>query len=91
MEVPDPWIGYVYFDRDVESKLLEKHCLTPDQVRRAICWGAHDQAVWEDHPIYGIRLVVTGDSVETGPVIAYLRPLDEPDGTWEGLTAWRLD
>jgi hypothetical protein len=40
--------------------------------------------------MYGERLVVTGTD-ETGPLIAYLRPVDESDGTWECLTAWRLD
>jgi len=90
--VPDgPWIGYVYVDPEVESKLREKHGLTSDQIREAICWGAHNQAAWDDDPVYGTRLVVTGTMGESGPLIAYLRPLDETDGTWECLTAWRLD
>lgn len=75
---------------EIDHKLRHEHDLTPDQVRRAICWGAHDDAVWEDHPEYGVRLVVKGSTDETGPLVAYLRPIDESDGTWECLTAWRL-
>jgi hypothetical protein len=89
--VPDePWIGLVVIPSEIETKLRIAHFLTPEQVRLAICWGAHHQAAWEDHPVYGERLVVTGTTDETGPLIAYLRPIDETDGTWECLTAWRL-
>jgi len=41
--------------------------------------------------MYGERLVVTGTTDETGPMIVYLRPIDPSDGTWECLTAWRLN
>lgn len=77
-------------DPVIEHKLRHEHDLTPDQVRRAVCFGAHDRAAWDEHPEYGTRLVVTG-SDERGPLIVYLRPLDESDGDWECLTAWRLD
>lgn len=86
-----PWIGYLYIEPEVEQKLRAEHYLTGDQVRRAICWGAHDQAAWDDDPIYGLRLVVTGSTTDTGPLIAYLKPLDVGDGLYECLTAWRLD
>ena len=76
---------------EIEAKLRAKHHLTGDQIRRAVCWGAHDRAAWDNDPVYGERLVVTGSDEETGPLIAYLRPVDESDGTWECLTAWRLD
>lgn len=90
-EVADtPWIGHVVIPVEIEAKLRSKHLLTPDQVRWAICWGAHEQAAWDDDPVYGERLVVTGSTNETGRLIAYLRPVDESDGTWECLTAWRL-
>jgi hypothetical protein len=86
----EPWIGHVTILPDIERKLRTEKFLAPDQVRLAICWGAHDRAVWNEHPEYGRRLVVTGSTDETGPLIAYLRPLDESDGLWECLTAWRL-
>lgn len=89
--MPDTlWIGYVSVSPEIEHKLREKHFVTPDQVRRAICWGAHDRAAWDDDPVFGARLVVIGKD-EIGSIIAYLRPLDETDGTWECLTAWRLE
>ena len=87
----DPWIGFVVVADEIEAKLRIDHFLTPAQIRQAVCWGAHDLAAWEDHPVYGLRLVVTGRTDETGPLIVYLRPVDETDGTWECLTAWRLD
>ncbi len=87
----DPWIGYVAIPPEIEAKLRTVHLLTPAQIRRAVCLGAHDRASWEDHPVYGQRLVVTGMTEETGRLIAYLRPVDESDGTWECLTAWRLN
>lgn len=86
-----PWIGYVIFAEEIAAKLRAKHSLTPDQVREAICWSTHERAAWDDHPVYGERLVVTGDSSTCGRIIAYLRPVDRSDGTWECLTAWRLD
>jgi hypothetical protein len=77
----DPWLGWVEVPPEVETKLRIDHFLTPTQVRQAICWGAHDKATWDDHPGYGERLVVTGSTQETGPIIIYLKPLDESDGT----------
>jgi hypothetical protein len=86
----DPWLGWIVVPPDIEDKLRTKHRLTSAHVREAVCWGAHDVAAWEDHPVYGVRLVVSGTTVETGPIIVYLRPVDAEDGTWECLTAWRL-
>lgn len=88
--MPALWIGYLLVNEIVEEKLRTKHNLTVRQVRLAVCNGVHDEASWEDHPVYRERLVVTESTLETGPLIAYLRPIDESDGTWECLTAWRL-
>jgi len=85
------WIGQVIISPEVEAKLRTAHYLTGDQIRQAVCWGAHDRAAWDNDSVYGERLVVTGSTDETGPLIAYLRPVDESDGTWECLTAWRID
>lgn len=90
MPGPSVWIGVLLVMPGIEFKLRDSHALTGEQVRQAVCWGAHDEATWDDHPVYGLRLVVTGSTEETGPLIAYLRPVDESDGTWECLTAWRL-
>lgn len=87
LSVVAAWIGYVVIPDLIEEKLRTKHRLTGFQIRLGVCNGAHDEASWEDHPDYGERLVVTGSTLETGPFIAYLRPLDESDGTWECLTA----
>lgn len=83
------WVGEVTFSPEVEAKLRSKHNLTPTEIRSAIAWGNHAWAVWNDHPEYGRRLVVSGRS-ETGSLVAYLRPIDREDGLWECLTAWRI-
>ena len=85
------WIGDVFVDASVEAKLRERHDLTGELVRSAVCVGHHERAVWHEDPVYGRRLIVTGRTSEDRPIIAYLRPLDETDGLWECLTAWRLD
>jgi hypothetical protein len=85
------WIGYIVIPDLIEEKLRTKHMITGAQLRAAISQGAHDEASVEDHPQYGERLLVTGSTLETGPVIAYLRPIDESDGTWECLTARRFE
>lgn len=86
------WVGFIYFDPLVVMKLREKHDgLTPREVRQAVSCGAHDSADWEDHPEYGRRLVMRGTPANGRQLISYLRPLDRTDGTWECLTAWRLD
>lgn len=82
------WIADIRFDPEVERK-IRKRGLTPDQVRYAIALGADDDAAWEDHPKYGSRLVVWGSDLQ-GPLIAFLHPIDQTDGLWACLTAWRL-
>ena len=86
---PVAWIGSIVVDPEVETKLRIKHGLTGGQVEAAVAFGGHTRAAWDDHPVYGRRLVVVG-SDSSGEIIAYLKPLDESDGLWECLTAWRL-
>jgi hypothetical protein len=87
----EPRIDHILAVPAVEAKLRDKHFLTLAQIRRAVSRGAHDRAAWDDSSMYGERLVVTGTTDETGPLIAYLRPIESSDGTWECLTAWRID
>jgi hypothetical protein len=82
------WIGDIRFDPEVERK-IRKRGLTPDQVREAVAFGADEGTRWDDDDRYGRRLIARGTDAQ-GPIEAYLRPIDEPDGLWECLTAWRL-
>lgn len=82
------WIGRVVFDPDTSEKLRNKHGIAEAEVTEAIAHGAHDQAVWHDHEDYVERLIVTGSTYTGRELIAFLRPVDESDGTWECMTAW---
>lgn len=84
------WVGEIRFSAEVAEKLRNKHGLAPGRVRQAVSCGAHERAAWHIHPVYGRRLVLTGRDAD-GAIIAYLRPLDQTDGLWECLTAWRMD
>ena len=84
------WIGAIYFHPDVVAKLGRKHNVTPGQVRDAVAYGNHATAAWHDDPIYGERLIVKGVDADGIELIAYLRPIDRTDGTWECLTARTL-
>jgi hypothetical protein len=83
------WIGEIRFDPEVEQKLRQKHALTPDQVRAAVALGSDDGMRWDEHEKYGRRLIVRGSATE-GAIEAYLRPIDQTDGLWKCVTAWRL-
>lgn len=82
------WIGDIRFAPEIERK-IRKRGLTPDQVRVAVALGADEDLRWDEDERYGRRLVARGYDLQ-GPLVAYLRPLDETDGLWECLTAWRL-
>jgi hypothetical protein len=88
--VEEEWVGFIYFDPYTVDKLATKHNLAPWQVKQAVSCGAHDFAGWDNDSVYGLRLLLTGSPADGKPLIAYLRPLDRTDGTWECLTAWRI-
>ena len=82
------WIGHIAFDPATSEKLRRKHNLTDEEVVEAVAHGNHDRAVWDDEEAYGERLVLTGSTYNGRRIIAYLRPIDRDDGTWECMTAW---
>jgi hypothetical protein len=85
------WVGEIVFSPEVDRKIRQRASggVTPDQVRQAVACGAHDRADWHEDARYGRRLILTG-SDDHGELVAYLRPLDQTDGRWECLTAWRI-
>jgi hypothetical protein len=85
------WIAQVEFDPEVVTKLQTKHNISPDEVREAVCFGAHREARWHTHPQYGRRLIVIGDSYAGMPIVAYLKPIDQTDGIWDCRTAMIWD
>lgn len=81
------WIGDLRFDPEVEAKIQQKHNLTAARVREAVALGAADRMDWHAHPVYGWRLIATGTDADGHRIIAYLRPVDRDEETWECLTA----
>lgn len=84
------WIGEVLIDGSIAAKLLEKHDLSPRDVREAICWGAAESARWDDDPVLGSRLLVIGRTSHGVRVKVVLLPVDRSDGTWRCKTAMRV-
>jgi hypothetical protein len=67
-----PWIAEVLFDPEVADKLVTKHKVTPDEVKRAVLFFAYRDARWHDHPEYGRRLLVRGCTDDQVPILAIL-------------------
>lgn len=84
------WIGDLRFSAEVVAKLATKHNLSPEQVKEAVLCDAQDRDYWEDHPLYGRRLIVEGVDAQGTAIVAYLRPIDN-DGLWRCLTAIRME
>jgi hypothetical protein len=85
------WIAQVEIDPEIASKVQTKHNISPDEVREAICFGAHRDARWHTHDQYGRRLIVIGDNYAGRSIVAYLKPINEAEGIWECRTAMALD
>jgi len=92
--VPPPrgrvWIARILFRDEVARKIRMKHGVSPWEVEEACLFGAHRQARWHDHPTYGRRLLVRGTTYAGSEILAYLKPVDMTDGTWECRTARRM-
>lgn len=85
------WIARIVFDPEVAAKLRSKHSVDTWEVEEACTLGAHREARWHTHPVYGRRLLVRGTTYAGSTILAYLKPIDERDGTWECRTARRLN
>jgi hypothetical protein len=72
----------------IEAKLRTRRGLAGEMVREACMLDRYEQAVWDDHPVHGWRLVVVGTSGDIR-IKAMLQELDEADGTWRLRPAWR--
>lgn len=84
------WIARIVFEPAVAKKLLEKHGVNTWELDKACTLGAHREARWHTHPVYGRRPIVHGVTYGGDPILAYLKPIDERDGTWGCRTAPRL-
>lgn len=83
------YLGLVVIDEPTNAKITGKHHITFDEVRDAVQWPAHPRAKWDDHPKFGRRLIVIGQTAGKS-VLCILKPLPEHDenaDTWEVKTA----
>lgn len=76
------YIAQVLIDPSIEAKIKTKHNVTSDDVRSALEYPARVSAAWEEHPDHGRRLVASGTTRTGRPILAWLEPVDETDGTW---------
>lgn len=85
------WVAEIRIAEDVEAKIGTKHNLNGDQIRDAVLLGAEEEARWHNHPIYGRRLLLIGTDSGGTRILVYMRPVDQADGIWECLTAWKVN
>lgn len=76
------YIGLVLIDDSKMSAIQGKHHITRDEIVSALQWPARTLAAWQDHPVHGRRLVVSGTTWSGRAILAALLPVDELDGTW---------
>ena len=80
----------VILDASVADKLQQKHHITYDEVVEALQYPAKADAVWDNDPVYGLRVVAKGSVADGRQVIGYLEPLpwwDDHADTWDIKTA----
>lgn len=82
------YIGYIDISRAMTEKIASKHGVTEDEVREACqAPSRYRRAVWHTHPSYGLRLIVTGETLGGRPLLVVLQPVDITDGTYRLRTA----
>lgn len=87
MDGPRVWIAEIIFPLEVALKLGSKHGVSAWEVEEACLFGAHREARWHEHPTFGRRLLVRGETYAGRRILAILSPIDESDGVWECRTA----
>jgi uncharacterized DUF497 family protein len=83
-------LGRLVIDEPTRDKLHRKHDITFEDVVEAIQWPARARAAWEEHEVYGRRLVAVGSVASRRQVICILKPMPEWDDnadTWDVKTA----
>jgi hypothetical protein len=81
------WIGAVVFTPEVADEIRAKHNVTPAEVSEAVSFGNARRAWWNDHPVYGRRLLALGATYAARVILVVLKPSVSDDGTWESKTA----
>jgi uncharacterized DUF497 family protein len=82
------YIGLVVVDPSVVQKLHEKHGITVADVQEALQWPARAEAVVDDDPEHGWRVLAYGTTADGREVFGVLLP--EPDHDWERAETWRI-
>lgn len=84
-------IAVVIFDSPVAEKIAIKHApLTAEDVRSALVYAREVSTRWDDHEVYGRRLVARATTYGGVEFVAYLKPTnpDDPEeGTFDLKTA----
>lgn len=82
------YIAYIEISRRMARKLASKHGVTADEVREAFeLPGKPQRGTWHEHPEYGRRLYVRGETAARRPVVGILQLVDEETDHWRLRTA----
>jgi hypothetical protein len=85
------WISEIRFPQHIADKLRIKHGVEPHEVEESARFYGYAQARWHEHPQYGLRLLVVGETYAGHRIFSILRPLDADFTTFECRTARRLN
>jgi hypothetical protein len=81
-------IVHIDIPPEVEAKIRGKHQVTGDEVREAFLWPARLLACgWENHEVYGWRVIAVGRTYSNRAIVGALDPVDEVQGDWRLRTA----
>jgi len=73
------WVALLDVSPAVAQKIASKHGIDASTVRAAMVGRGGYQARWEDHPDYGIRVIVLASDESGRLFIAWLQPTADPD------------
>jgi len=86
---PDTYIAEVWISETVAQKILQKHNVSPDEVREAVVMCSLRRAKWQlRKPEMAWRLLVEGDTAAGRQLFVVLYPVSGQDGCWRLGTAF---
>jgi hypothetical protein len=76
------WIAVIQISDEMEDKIRSRRFVTGAEVREACVPDAYEEAGWDNDPVHGRRLVVTGRTYQGRRLKLILQPIDVTEGIW---------